>query len=331
VTAQPVSPAPASRFAFTAVCCPLCGGERYRGLGVKSGSFYGKHRSAEPARVVRCRDCSLIYANPMPLPRDAGASALYDESYTQMLYSERTPDGAPLRYADLPRSDIDIVEGHRRLAQLERMLGGPSLLLDVGCGGGTLLCVARERGWRAIGLEINEASARVARALNGVEVETGSIAERCSGWRGRFAAVHFNQVLEHVSDPLTFLRAIRSVLRDGGAFFCGVPNEDSAMNRLAQWYLKARGSEFTQMLSPTFPPYHVLGFSPRTVRAALERTGFRVARIEPVNYGGIDWTALREGKLLKAANSAVAALGRPFGFGHGLDVYGTAVPPGADR
>jgi 2-polyprenyl-3-methyl-5-hydroxy-6-metoxy-1,4-benzoquinol methylase len=314
--------APTGRFQFAAVPCPLCGAERSRALGVKQGSFYGKHRSQEPARIVRCRSCSLIYANPMPLPRERDAAQLYDESYAQMLYEQRTPDARARPYRELPPDDIDIVEGHRRLGQLERLLGGPQTLLDIGCAGGTLLCVARERGWQARGLEINEASARVARELNQVEVDTGPIAEHAPAWAGRFAAVHFNQVLEHVPEPLAFLRAVRRVLREGGAFFCGVPNEDSLMNNLAQLYLKARGSEFTQMLSPTFPPYHVLGFSARTIRAALEKTGFRVCRVEPVNYGGVDWEALRQGKILKGLNSAVAALGRPFGLGYGLDVYG---------
>ena len=194
--------------------------------------------------------------------------------------------------------------------------------MDIGCGPGYLLCAARERGWKVRGLEINDQSARFAREVNKVEVDVGWIEAYAEEWAARLDAVHFNQVLEHVHDPVGFLSGVRSVLKPDGAFFCGIPNEDSIMNRVAQAYFKLQGSAFTEMLAPTFPPYHVLGFSPRTIQRILEKTGFRVVRIEHVNYCQVDFQAFVQGQPLKGFKGMIGSLCKLFGHGHGMDVYG---------
>ena len=304
-------------FRFAAVKCPLCASDDFKVLGRKAGGYYMPKDSHEAAQIVRCLNCSLIYANPMPLPENDNLVDLYNEDYTKML-SEFVP------YRDRGNDFVDIFEGRRRLARLEAILGREGSLLDIGCGPGNLLCVARERGWKAVGLEINDRSARFARDINGVDVVTGQIQDYPAAWAGRFDAVHVNQVVEHTYDPVGFLKAVREVMRSDGALFCGVPNEDSLVKNIAQLYFKIRMLEFTPMLAPTFAPYHVLGFSSKTIRLALGKTRFRILRVEHVNYSSINLESFKEGEVLRGLESIVSVFARLLGHGHGLDVY--AVP-----
>lgn len=308
-------------FDFRLIPCPLCGSTGYKVFGRKKGDYYGRHAGGDVAQVVRCLGCSLIYANPMPFPRKKDLAEIYNEDYTRT----RMPSHF-VPYREVKDDYVDIVEGRKRLARIERIRGGKGLLLDIGCGPGNLLCVARDRGWDVLGLEINDESARFARETNGLNVAAGEIGGYAESWAGRFDAVHFNQVLEHTYDPLGFLKAVRRVVRPDGVIFCGVPNEDGAINRAAQLYFDVIGSGYTYMLSPTFPPYHVLGFSPRTIRAALEKTGFAVSGIDHVNYSVVDLASFGRGEVLKGLKSLVGVTARLFGRGHGLDVYGTRHP-----
>jgi 2-polyprenyl-3-methyl-5-hydroxy-6-metoxy-1,4-benzoquinol methylase len=307
------------RFRFETIACPLCKARGFKVLGKKRGHYYMSDSPYENSQIVRCLECGFIYANPMPVPVKDNLNDLYNEDYTQMLWQKNTP------YKEVPQDFVDIFEGNRRLGSLESILGRKGRLLDIGCGAGNLLCLAQQKGWEVLGLEINDDSARFAREVNKVEVITGNIWDFKDQWAGQFDAVHFNQVLEHSYDPIEFLTSVKTVMKNDGAVFCGVPNEDNVMNMIADVYIKMIRSDFTQRLSPTFPPYHVLGFSPKTVSSVFRQTGFSVIKIEHVNYcRGIDFQALKNGEILKGIKPFIGMIARLLGHGYGLDVY--AVP-----
>lgn len=300
-----------NKFRFENIACPLCSTEEFIVLGVKGGGYYSS--SASRAQIVRCRNCSLIYANPMPFPVDS--NFLYNEEYTKML-SDFIP------YTKLNLDSIDIKEGHSRLTALEDIIKRKGRILDIGCGPGNFLCVAKERGWDVSGLEINDNSARFAREVNGLDIVVGKIEDYTDEWSRSFDAVHFNQILEHTYNPMSFLKAIKAILKEDGAFFCGVPNENNIMNNIGQLYFKAVRSEFTPMLSPTFSPYHVLGFSPKTINKIFQKSGFTVLEIRPVNYSVIDIESFKNKQILKGVKSIIGVISRVFRHGQGLDVYG---------
>jgi hypothetical protein len=87
-------------------------------------------------------------------------------------------------------------------------------------------------------------------------------------------------ILEHVYDPRLCLERVREALVPGGLVFLDVPNECSLFARVANTYMRARGRDWAVNLSPTFPPFHVVGFCPRSLRAVLEATGFEVVELD---------------------------------------------------
>jgi 2-polyprenyl-3-methyl-5-hydroxy-6-metoxy-1,4-benzoquinol methylase len=94
-------------------------------------------------------------------------------------------------------------------------------LLDVGCGPGTItLDLARRvTPGRVVGVDLStdviEQAARAARTegLEGVELVVGDFHELD---QGGFDVVHAHQVLQHLSDPVGSLRAMRRLARPGG-------------------------------------------------------------------------------------------------------------------
>lgn len=225
-------------------------------------------------------------------------------------------------FDQLTEKDVDFFEGRLRLERLEKILGFKGRILDIGCGPGNLVAQAVRRGWDAVGLEVNLESARFARDVNKVNVVVGRIEDYCEKWCQSFDAVYFNQVLEHTPDPLVFLKIVRRILKNRGVIFCGVPNENSLMNQAAYYYFKFRSSQFVPFLSPTFSPYHIIGFSHTTIQQTLEKTSFDVIDIQHINYTTIGSVFLNKEGFFVRARNLLGLMAKMLGQGFGLDVYG---------
>jgi SAM-dependent methyltransferase len=78
---------------------------------------------------------------------------------------------------------------------------------------------------------------------------------------GTFDVVTAIEVIEHVPEPLEFLRSVRPLLRAGGLLFLTMGNLAPHAERLSLW-------------SYVRPDIHVSFFEPRTLAEALRRRGF---------------------------------------------------------
>ena len=149
-------------------------------------------------RMVRCRRCSLVRADPV-LDPDLSAE-LYRASTFD--YAEEL-DGLRATYG----TALD------RLAALAPARRG---ILDIGCGNGFMLELARERGWTDVrGVEPSADAIAQAR-LDVRELIVPDIMRRGLFPDESFDAVTLFQVLDHMPDPRTLLRDCRTVLRPGG-------------------------------------------------------------------------------------------------------------------
>lgn len=137
-------------------------------------------------------------------------------------------------------------------------------VLDVGCGGGAFLAGARSLGWRVVGVEPDRRAVEVARVARGLDVRAGTLEEQRFA-ADRFDAVTSSHVIEHVHDPLGFLRECGRVLKPGGRIVVVTPNTESLGRRRlgAAWI----GLD---------PPRHLHLFSCATMRRLAVRAGLTV-------------------------------------------------------
>ena len=103
---------------------------------------------------------------------------------------------------------------------LRRCVG--TKLLEIGCAPGSLLRVARERGFEAVGIEPNEEYVDKIEKHSGCVVICGEF-PNTTDIVMRFDSIVAMDVLEHVKDPEAFVAAALSLLSPGGRLVLMVP------------------------------------------------------------------------------------------------------------
>ncbi len=266
--------------------CPVCEMPPARMIGKRGGAAHREGLGVE-CDIWRCGRCGLIFPHPMPVP----------------------VGGLEQHYGVLPddyfkNHDIDTkgVAAAGILAHAAHLTGGHGRLLDIGAGRGELLREAVREGWTAIGIEPSSSFADYAARYSGAEIKREAI-EHCNFSDASFDVVILGAVLEHLYSPNETIREIARILRQGGALFVDVPNEEGLYFRVGNLYQKLRRRDWVVNTAPTFSPFHLFGFGPRSLRALLGKHG-----LEPRDwriYGGRAMVPARGG-LVGAVERAAA-------------------------
>ena len=139
-----------------------------------------------------------------------------------------------------------------RVEYIERQFGSlhNQRIVDVGCGGGILSEALAERGAEVIGIDLAPQSLEVARlhALEtGVRVDYQEVAVEtlAAEHAGEFDVVTCLELLEHVPDPQSVVRACAQLVRPGGSVFFSTINRNPRA-----WLFAIVGAEHILRLLP---------------------------------------------------------------------------------
>jgi SAM-dependent methyltransferase len=287
--------------------CPACGSEVHAMLGRRGGASHHAGLGVETG-VARCRACHLVYQRPFLIP---DGNPYDDHSETAYFHAHPAPE----------REE----EGRSLARTTAARLGRKGRLLELGCGRGDLLRGAKQEGFEVFGVERTPGYAAASPDL-AIEVAPVAVARSLEA---RYDAIWLAAILEHLYDPAPTLRRVATALVDGGVLFVDVPNECSLWTRVGNAYMRLRGRGWAVNLSPTFPPYHVVGFCPRSLRRLLEATGFGEVEIRTPR-----WTNEMPRKpgigarVERLAGSGVLALGARVGMGAGITCWARKRAPG---
>ncbi len=257
----------ASDFDFKEINCPVCQETKTSFVGWRGGEAHHDGAGVK-TRIVRCSNCTHQYPNPMPFPKE-GIDALYRDASAYFTGQE---------------SEQKKQAGRARLHEFESKLRGKGRFLDVGCGVGEVVSVATEMGWEATGVEPSTEFTRLALERFSLEI-TNSTLEDAGFPDNSFDAIALSSVIEHLYSPLDTLKEIARVLRPGGLLWLDAPNEDGLYMKFGNFYLRLQGKEWVIVMAPTFPPYHVQGFNPKSISAILKNADLSLKSIETL--GGL--------------------------------------------
>lgn len=140
-------------------------------------------------------------------------------------------------------------------------------VLDVGCGNGEFLALAKELGYGVLGVDVS-ASAKKLCAQHGIEARVGDFrAPGVIAADETFDLVTFWDVIEHLDDPASFLRRACQVLKPGGLILIKTPKITHFTLRLSAMLPRVAGA----MLQL---PGHIQFFQPQGAASLLRASGF---------------------------------------------------------
>ena len=244
--------------------CGLCGAtEEPVALGANADFALS---GGEAARVVRCRRCSLVGTYPLPDAEELAEA--YREAYRRR--RREGPDAQYLRASDnRAAAQWVFLRGRsrvvRELTAEARWDSARARMLDVGCAAGSFLLTAEDRGASLTGFEPDRAMWEAARRRLPRARLLNSVFQSSKVAGSRFDLIAASHVLEHVPEPVAFLRGLLEALDPDGLLFLEVPNEDAR----------------TISAMAAGPPgrMHLYFFDPKRLTAVVEAAGGKVASV----------------------------------------------------
>ncbi|MBI4358118.1 MAG: class I SAM-dependent methyltransferase [Candidatus Omnitrophica bacterium] len=223
----------------------------------------------DAANVLRCHKCGLVFLESLDSREelDKEEASYWANEEQKRIYFQETVQKVFLK------------EFKARLDVLEKWVGRSGRLLDVGCGVGHFLAVARTRGWNARGLDISRGAREAAGEGYGLDVQVNTL-ENAHFQAGEFDVITLWDVIEHIRRPVENLRAGNRLLRRGGIIAMKTPNEAGLFKQMALTLYKTLGDRGAFLLKYVYYIPHYFSYSQKTMNLLLERTGFQAIRYE---------------------------------------------------
>ena len=230
--------------------CYLCGCQSYKELVKIQGFTY-----------VQCDSCTHVFTTMRYADDSLKRFYQKNQYYSEITYANE--ETCFYRREHVAKPKIEFTE--------QFTSGFRGSWLDVGSGVGDIVSVAKEKGWRATGLEISEGSVKFAKQIFDIELVQQPFEEFCQKnpkLTTSFDVVSFIGLLEHVVNPMDYLSRAWKMLRLNGLVVIQVPNANSL-------------STMVQTLFPEHvfrhmsPVEHIMIFTEQSLFLALEKTGFK--------------------------------------------------------
>ena len=157
--------------------------------------------------------------------------------------------------------------------------------LDVGCGGGILADSMARKGALVLGIDLSTKALRVAQ-LHAMEAETAGVSYRevsaealASEAPASFDLVTCMEMLEHVPDPASVVRACATLVKPGGWVFF------STLNRSPKSFLLAIvGAEYVLNLLPRGTHEYAKMIRPSELAAYCRAAGLDLRQTKGMDY-----------------------------------------------
>jgi SAM-dependent methyltransferase len=246
------------------IICPVCENNRSIYVGKPKISLQALNFIRKDYSVEQCINCGYYFIYPDIDITEDEWKQLYNSAY----FARMTGWHEKQRITDIKN----------RFYNLQQFYGnGIENFLDLGCGEGLGLLEANNMGWNAYGIDIADNRTEDAKNNNINFIRGDIFSANLPG--EYFDSVYMDSVLEHLIDPVSYLRELNRIMKKGGTLYIGVPNEDSLFNDVKKIFYRLTGNPVSEKIKPFDSPYHVGGFNKTSLPAAVSKTNFKIIEI----------------------------------------------------
>ncbi len=161
-------------------------------------------------------------------------------------------------------------------------------VLDIGSGWGDFLKVLEAAKTPYLGLE-NDRQKLKKLQQQGLNCQDKTLTQLIKE-KQTFAAITCFQVVEHIKNPVSFLKEVKQLLKEKGILILTTPNHNSPLRKLK----KAKWSVYN------YPDHHLF-FSKETLKQTLIKAGFKekniIVKLDQPRFFSLNYILKRLGKL----------------------------------
>jgi SAM-dependent methyltransferase len=270
--------------------CPICKSNNTQ-------SVFETKYIQEIIHVQRCADCKFDFINNNLAPQVGSEKS-----------TSETPEDIRKAYFDNYLSDQEVASESLslRMPIFNKIFKNKiNDVLEIGCSSATAYAWFAENHINWIGIEVDETALDHASKLN-IPVSSANLED----FDCQFDCIYFHQVLEHVMDPVDFMKKVNKALRPGGVIGVGVPNNNGFT------------AIFRRVFSKKFPldhgfiqiPYHLRAYNSESIKKIFDIAGFEASIVVQTThfdrvYG--EWYSKKNSRLARL----IFNIGSLLGFG----------------
>jgi SAM-dependent methyltransferase len=221
-------------------------------------------------RFEKCRNCTVFFTAPLT---ERDIVSRYTSGSLLESPGEKTPTNELIFPPWKHREHARILN---RLAVLGARQGQ---LLDVGCLWGSFLGQAHQNGFDVVGIEPFGKAATYVKEVLKLNASQGTL-RSASFPPESFDVVTILDVIEHLTEPVAELKEAYRVTKPGGLIVASTPNVGSLIPRLVNTERRLLGRQWFPFDNP---PWHLWGFTRKSIKSCVENAGFVVESVDSLD------------------------------------------------
>jgi SAM-dependent methyltransferase len=253
----------------TAITCLLCGKE-----AVLAANNYNGYREGDNFSIYHCDNCNTAFSYPRIdsgyiydlIYRNGSKVPGYDRYY-KYFDTVKSLDH-PLDY--LAESELESTYWGIREHLSKKQVKSAYKIIEIGSGLGYLTYSLNKEGYNAIGMDISSEAVNKARENFGETYVCADLAEYAKFHKEEYDFVILTELIEHVENPIIFLKYCMQMLKNRGEIILTTPNKTIFSKKIV-W-------------NTDLPPVHIWWFSEESMRYIAAEINATVEFIDYTNY-----------------------------------------------
>lgn len=224
--------------------CLLCNHNKFETIS-------SKIRDSKKHKIIKCRKCNHIQIFPVPT---------IDED--KEFYDKNLQDKNINYFGGINEQRKKSLEDTlRRLNMIKKYVKKSDKILEIGSGHGFFLESMHKQGYKITGIEISKEKRLLAKRITKAKILDIDINQKIPKLE-KFNVIILFHVLEHIIDPVEFLKKLKSMLSTNGKIIVEVPNSDDLQLMNNQKY-----TEFYWQRA------HIHYFNPTRLKIVFKKAG----------------------------------------------------------
>jgi len=205
--------------------------------------------------VLKCKDCGLVFLEK----EERNLRDYYEKDYRKLYSPVIGKEVSPSE-----RFDIHLPFQQSRIEDIRPYLKPNMKALDIGCSSGYFLYALKDFVQECIGIELNKSDVEFVRRKCGVKIYDCPLEETDIPLE-YFDIVFMFDVLEHIENPIQFLKTVRKYIKPKGYIYIEVDNINDSL--ISIYGIKEYADFY-------YREPHLFYFSPETLKMVVGRSGF---------------------------------------------------------